>query len=195
MLIYSAIPLLAEKRGPSLLPVPQFPPFHFSLPPTVWTPGDGSVCGRRGLPASHLARSSGVGEPQGCLSQRSAPAPEWGKAPMCSMCILLSPGNAPREGLQGTPLPNPNISFHLWTEEEQLCECPRAGGAGWLQSPRGHSAWTLGQGIWGPLSQGRLVGICAGCPPPQGLLGPAGGLGLCRAEGEAGAAAGCAQSS
>ncbi|NXN02013.1 PI3R6 kinase, partial [Sylvia borin] len=29
-------------------------------------------------------------------------------------------GNAPREGLQGTPLPNPNISFHLWTEEEQL---------------------------------------------------------------------------
>ncbi|NXK69280.1 PI3R6 kinase, partial [Sylvietta virens] len=29
-------------------------------------------------------------------------------------------GNAPREGLQGTPLPNPNISFHLWTEDEQL---------------------------------------------------------------------------
>ncbi|NXW76344.1 PI3R6 kinase, partial [Hirundo rustica] len=29
-------------------------------------------------------------------------------------------GNAPREGLQGTPLPNPDISFHLWTEDEQL---------------------------------------------------------------------------
>ncbi|XP_041326880.1 phosphoinositide 3-kinase regulatory subunit 6 isoform X2 [Pyrgilauda ruficollis] len=28
--------------------------------------------------------------------------------------------NAPQEGLQGTPLPNPNISFHLWTEDEQL---------------------------------------------------------------------------
>ncbi|NXQ25159.1 PI3R6 kinase, partial [Alaudala cheleensis] len=29
-------------------------------------------------------------------------------------------GNVPREGLQGTPLPNPSISFHLWTEDEQL---------------------------------------------------------------------------
>ncbi|XP_054372861.1 phosphoinositide 3-kinase regulatory subunit 6 isoform X3 [Molothrus ater] len=29
-------------------------------------------------------------------------------------------GNAPQEGLQGTPLPSPNISFHLWTEDEQL---------------------------------------------------------------------------
>ncbi|NXR80369.1 PI3R6 kinase, partial [Pycnonotus jocosus] len=29
-------------------------------------------------------------------------------------------GNAPQEGLQGTPLPNPDISFHLWTEDEQL---------------------------------------------------------------------------
>ncbi|NWW05927.1 PI3R6 kinase, partial [Oreocharis arfaki] len=32
----------------------------------------------------------------------------------------LPAGNAPQEGLQGTPLPNPNISFHLWTEDEQL---------------------------------------------------------------------------
>ncbi|NXR69892.1 PI3R6 kinase, partial [Rhadina sibilatrix] len=32
----------------------------------------------------------------------------------------LPAGNAPREGLQGTPLPNPDISFHLWTEDEQL---------------------------------------------------------------------------
>ncbi|NXT62166.1 PI3R6 kinase, partial [Chaetops frenatus] len=32
----------------------------------------------------------------------------------------LPTGNAPREGLQGTPLPNPTISFHLWTEDEQL---------------------------------------------------------------------------
>ncbi|XP_030918563.1 phosphoinositide 3-kinase regulatory subunit 6 [Geospiza fortis] len=32
-------------------------------------------------------------------------------------------GNAPQEGPQGTPctpLPSPNISFHLWTEDEQL---------------------------------------------------------------------------
>ncbi|NWT77686.1 PI3R6 kinase, partial [Lanius ludovicianus] len=32
----------------------------------------------------------------------------------------LPAGNGPQEGLQGTPLPNPNISFHLWTEDEQL---------------------------------------------------------------------------
>ncbi|NWX57136.1 PI3R6 kinase, partial [Promerops cafer] len=32
----------------------------------------------------------------------------------------LPAGSAPREGLQGTPLPNPSISFHLWTEDEQL---------------------------------------------------------------------------
>ncbi|NXN08549.1 PI3R6 kinase, partial [Indicator maculatus] len=32
----------------------------------------------------------------------------------------LQAGNAPLGGLQGTPLPNPNISFHLWTEDEQL---------------------------------------------------------------------------
>ncbi|NXC38338.1 PI3R6 kinase, partial [Penelope pileata] len=30
------------------------------------------------------------------------------------------PGNAPPGGLQGTPLPNPDISFHLWTEDDQL---------------------------------------------------------------------------
>ncbi|XP_039559702.1 phosphoinositide 3-kinase regulatory subunit 6 isoform X8 [Passer montanus] len=29
-------------------------------------------------------------------------------------------GNAPQEELQGTPLPSPNTSFHLWTEDEQL---------------------------------------------------------------------------
>ncbi|XP_030317802.1 phosphoinositide 3-kinase regulatory subunit 6 [Calypte anna] len=29
-------------------------------------------------------------------------------------------GDAPLGGLQGTPLPNPSISFHLWTEEDQL---------------------------------------------------------------------------
>ncbi|NWW33480.1 PI3R6 kinase, partial [Panurus biarmicus] len=32
----------------------------------------------------------------------------------------LPAGNAPQEEVQGTPLPNPNISFHLWTEDEQL---------------------------------------------------------------------------
>lgn len=35
---------------------------------------------------------------------------------------LVPAGDAPLEGLQGTPLPNPNISFHLWTEDDQLCE-------------------------------------------------------------------------
>ncbi|NXU86031.1 PI3R6 kinase, partial [Xiphorhynchus elegans] len=29
-------------------------------------------------------------------------------------------GNAPLRGQQDTPLPNPNISFHLWTEDDQL---------------------------------------------------------------------------
>ncbi|XP_075576019.1 phosphoinositide 3-kinase regulatory subunit 6 [Pelecanus crispus] len=29
-------------------------------------------------------------------------------------------GDAPLAGLQSTPLPNPNISFHLWTEDDQL---------------------------------------------------------------------------
>ncbi|NXW82747.1 PI3R6 kinase, partial [Alopecoenas beccarii] len=33
---------------------------------------------------------------------------------------LSPPGDAPLGGLQGTPLPNPNISFHLWTEDDQL---------------------------------------------------------------------------
>ncbi|XP_054078059.1 phosphoinositide 3-kinase regulatory subunit 6 [Rissa tridactyla] len=32
----------------------------------------------------------------------------------------LQAGDASLGGLQGTPLPNPNISFHLWTEEDQL---------------------------------------------------------------------------
>ncbi|XP_063208474.1 phosphoinositide 3-kinase regulatory subunit 6 [Chroicocephalus ridibundus] len=32
----------------------------------------------------------------------------------------LQAGDASSGGLQGTPLPNPNISFHLWTEEDQL---------------------------------------------------------------------------
>ncbi|XP_009461497.1 PREDICTED: phosphoinositide 3-kinase regulatory subunit 6 [Nipponia nippon] len=32
----------------------------------------------------------------------------------------LQAGDAPLGGLQGTPLPNPNISFHLWMEDDQL---------------------------------------------------------------------------
>ncbi|NXY26496.1 PI3R6 kinase, partial [Atrichornis clamosus] len=32
----------------------------------------------------------------------------------------LPAGTAPLGGLQDTPLPNPNISFHLWTEDDQL---------------------------------------------------------------------------
>ncbi|NWH65858.1 PI3R6 kinase, partial [Geococcyx californianus] len=42
---------------------------------------------------------------------------------VCS-CVLhalsFPPGDAPLEEVQGTPLPNPNISFHLWTEDDQL---------------------------------------------------------------------------
>ncbi|NXI62350.1 PI3R6 kinase, partial [Anseranas semipalmata] len=38
----------------------------------------------------------------------------------CALLGSLPPGDAPRGGLQGTPLPNPNISFHLWTEDDQL---------------------------------------------------------------------------
>ncbi|NXK28483.1 PI3R6 kinase, partial [Arenaria interpres] len=36
--------------------------------------------------------------------------------------VLSAPqaGDASSGGLQGTPLPNPNISFHLWTEDDQL---------------------------------------------------------------------------
>ncbi|NXU56309.1 PI3R6 kinase, partial [Turnix velox] len=34
--------------------------------------------------------------------------------------ISLPAGDASLGGLQDTPLPNPNISFHLWTEEDQL---------------------------------------------------------------------------
>lgn len=55
---------------------------------------------------------------------------QWGKT-VCSCALQASlspPGDAPLGGLQGTPLPNPNISFHLWTEDDQLCECP--GGCG-----------------------------------------------------------------
>ncbi|NWQ94966.1 PI3R6 kinase, partial [Burhinus bistriatus] len=33
---------------------------------------------------------------------------------------FFPPGDASLGGLQATPLPNPNISFHLWTEDDQL---------------------------------------------------------------------------
>ncbi|KAM9258445.1 phosphoinositide 3-kinase regulatory subunit 6 [Cariama cristata] len=38
----------------------------------------------------------------------------------CAVLSSLEAGDAPLGGLQGTPLPNPNISFHLWTEDDQL---------------------------------------------------------------------------
>lgn len=64
-----------------------------------------------------------VGEP---LGQHRLSQHLRGKI-VCS-CVLQAslflPGDAPLGGLQGTPLPNPNISFHLWTEDDQLCECP-----------------------------------------------------------------------
>lgn len=46
---------------------------------------------------------------------------------VCSCVLqasLFPPGDASSGGLQSPPLPNPNISFHLWTEDDQLCECP-----------------------------------------------------------------------
>ncbi|NWX41129.1 PI3R6 kinase, partial [Steatornis caripensis] len=42
---------------------------------------------------------------------------------VCSCVLqasLFPPGDAPLGALQGTPLPNPSISFHLWTEDDQL---------------------------------------------------------------------------
>lgn len=159
MFIYSVVPLLAAKRGPS--PLPQFPRFHFCLLPTLWTLCGGSVCESRGLTASHLARRA-PGLPQLVLGTGGFVL-LCGEMLPCAPSILVFPGNAPREGLQGTPLPNPNISFHLWTEDEQLCECPGAGGAGWglsleVLSQRGHLALTLGQGVLEPLSQGQTNG-------------------------------------
>ncbi|XP_065504077.1 phosphoinositide 3-kinase regulatory subunit 6 isoform X2 [Caloenas nicobarica] len=38
----------------------------------------------------------------------------------CAILSSCQAGDAPLGGLQGTPLPNPNISFHLWTEDDQL---------------------------------------------------------------------------
>ncbi|NWW88480.1 PI3R6 kinase, partial [Rhynochetos jubatus] len=38
----------------------------------------------------------------------------------CAVLSSMQAGDAPLGGLQGTPLPNPNISFHLWTEDNQL---------------------------------------------------------------------------
>uniref|UniRef100_A0A8B9BJ35 Phosphoinositide-3-kinase regulatory subunit 6 n=1 Tax=Anser brachyrhynchus TaxID=132585 RepID=A0A8B9BJ35_9AVES len=38
----------------------------------------------------------------------------------CALLGSLPPGDAPLGRLQGIPLPNPNISFHLWKEDDQL---------------------------------------------------------------------------
>uniref|UniRef100_A0A8C3PHR2 Phosphoinositide-3-kinase regulatory subunit 6 n=1 Tax=Calidris pygmaea TaxID=425635 RepID=A0A8C3PHR2_9CHAR len=38
----------------------------------------------------------------------------------CAVLSALQAGELQAGGLQGTPLPNPNISFHLWTEDDQL---------------------------------------------------------------------------
>lgn len=61
-------------------------------------------------------------------STRGIHTPLWENC-FCVTTSLSSPGNAPLGEMQGTPLPNPNISFHLWTEDDQLCECH--GGFGW----------------------------------------------------------------
>uniref|UniRef100_A0A8C3CUN3 Phosphoinositide-3-kinase regulatory subunit 6 n=1 Tax=Cairina moschata TaxID=8855 RepID=A0A8C3CUN3_CAIMO len=50
---------------------------------------------------------------------------------------FFPPGDAPLGRLQDIPLPNPNISFHLWKEDDQLCEW-ELDTKGWLvpaQSP------------------------------------------------------------
>ncbi|XP_068269271.1 LOW QUALITY PROTEIN: phosphoinositide 3-kinase regulatory subunit 6 [Nyctibius grandis] len=38
----------------------------------------------------------------------------------CAILSSLQAGDSPLGGQQGTPLPNPSISFHLWTEDDQL---------------------------------------------------------------------------
>ncbi|NXF34572.1 PI3R6 kinase, partial [Nyctibius bracteatus] len=38
----------------------------------------------------------------------------------CTVLSSSQAGDAPLAGQQGTPLPNPSISFHLWTEDDQL---------------------------------------------------------------------------
>ncbi|NXX94849.1 PI3R6 kinase, partial [Centropus bengalensis] len=38
----------------------------------------------------------------------------------CTILSSMQEGDAPVGEMEGTPLPNPNISFHLWTEDDQL---------------------------------------------------------------------------
>lgn len=75
-----------------------------------------------------------MGPLSGCLKRSTAGGSYicGGKLLLCVTGILVSPGDAPQGGLQGTPLPHPNISFHLWTEDDQLCECPGVGAVGSL---------------------------------------------------------------
>ncbi|NWT24039.1 PI3R6 kinase, partial [Cardinalis cardinalis] len=67
-------------------------------------------------------------------------------------------GNAPQEGLQGTPLPSPNISFHLWTEDEQLS---------WGSRPRGVTEpWPLGRELGHRCPRAEPVEMGADCARP-----------------------------
>lgn len=52
--------------------------------------------------------------------------------PVCYEHPFFPPGDAPLGRLQDIPLPNPNISFHLWKEDDQLCEWGIRAGSGKL---------------------------------------------------------------
>uniref|UniRef100_A0A8D0EYK6 Phosphoinositide-3-kinase regulatory subunit 6 n=1 Tax=Strix occidentalis caurina TaxID=311401 RepID=A0A8D0EYK6_STROC len=82
-----------------------------------------------GCDINSLKASSQGGRAPGAQHGRSQPVSEapvgvealvWENCSCVLQASLFPPGDAPVGGLQGTPLPNPNISFHLWTEDDQL---------------------------------------------------------------------------
>lgn len=102
---------------------------------------------------------------------------------VCSCVLqtsLFPPGDAPLGGMQGTPLPNPSISFHLWTEDDQLCECPGGLRQVWMVPEAGKpvqnksfspDSWAVSFITTAP--RAKLVEACADCTslPSCGVLG------------------------
>uniref|UniRef100_A0A8V5HHM6 Uncharacterized protein n=1 Tax=Melopsittacus undulatus TaxID=13146 RepID=A0A8V5HHM6_MELUD len=70
----------------------------------------GEGCDISGLKASLQVRGS--------TSVTSRVVSQWSCS--CWTPLSMERCSAPLGGMQGTPLPNPNISFHLWTEDDQL---------------------------------------------------------------------------
>uniref|UniRef100_A0A663NE09 Phosphoinositide-3-kinase regulatory subunit 6 n=1 Tax=Athene cunicularia TaxID=194338 RepID=A0A663NE09_ATHCN len=83
----------------------------------------GEGCDISSLKASLQVTGSTTAEPHMVFQwscSLGAEALVWENCSCVLQGSLFPPGDAPVEGLQGTPLPNPNISFHLWTEDDQL---------------------------------------------------------------------------